>query len=150
MSDRTIAQVMRDRQHHGGCCDRYCDNQACDCLDKARLYEDTREGVVARYKEMNDDLKPKQTVGEGKTPLDTEGTRPSYYGGADNPYEVIKVLEAWLTPQEFIGWLKGTIIKYMPRAGKGQTTLDIAKAAWYSHYLAEYLKRKPNEAPRSV
>lgn len=80
-------------------------------------------------------------VGEGATPLDNAGTRPVYYGGADNQFECIKVLEAWLTHEEFCGWLKGTIIKYQSRAGKGQIELDAAKSAWYARYYAEYLKR---------
>lgn len=80
-------------------------------------------------------------VGEGATPLDNAGTRPAYYGGASNQFECIKVLEAWLTHEEFCGWLKGTIIKYQTRAGKGQTALDAEKAAWYARYYAEYLKR---------
>lgn len=82
-------------------------------------------------------------VGEKATPLDTPTTRPDYYGGADDPYEPIKVLEAWLTPEEFRGWLKGTILKYIRRCGhKGQNAGDIAKAAWYSRYLSEWEKRQ--------
>ncbi|MBB2841420.1 UNVERIFIED_ORG: hypothetical protein GGE64_005203 [Rhizobium etli] len=41
---------------------------------------------------------------------------PAHYGGEDNPYEVIKVLENWLTREEFIGALKFNIIKYQARA----------------------------------
>jgi hypothetical protein len=68
---------------------------------------------------------------------------PLHYGG-DTLYEVIKVLEAWLTPDEFVGWLKGTIIKYQARAGKkGAPLRDCEKAAWYATYLAEYMNRKP-------
>jgi hypothetical protein len=66
---------------------------------------------------------------------------PSYYGGKDNPYECIKVLEAWLSPLEFFGWLRGTIIKYQSRTAKKQSHLDNEKCAWYSRYLAEWLKR---------
>jgi hypothetical protein len=29
---------------------------------------------------------------------------------------VIKVLESWLTPEEFVGFLKGNVIKYQARA----------------------------------
>lgn len=36
-------------------------------------------------------------IGEEATPLDNAGTRPAYYGGAQNQFECIKVLEAWLT-----------------------------------------------------
>lgn len=86
-------------------------------------------------------MSDKPTIGEGATPLDHDGTRPAYYGGADNPYECIKVLEAWLSPTEFYGWLRGTIIKYQSRPSKGSQVLDVEKCSWYSRYLAEWLKR---------
>lgn len=70
---------------------------------------------------------------------------PQHYGGADNPYEVIKVCRAWLSPTEMIGALKFQVIKYTPRAGNKDGQLasqDIAKAAWYANYLAGFLKEK--------
>lgn len=65
---------------------------------------------------------------------------PEHYGGADDPYEVIKVLKAWLTPEELRGFCKGNAIKYLARAGKkpGQPSKrDEAKAEWYAKYLIE-------------
>lgn len=67
---------------------------------------------------------------------------PAHYGGADNPYEVIKVLEAWLTPEEFVGFLKGNVIKYQARARLKGGAEDCAKAAWYANYLDRFLKTK--------
>lgn len=54
---------------------------------------------------------------------------PSHYGGADNPYEVIKVIEAW-----GLGFNLGTVLRYIGRAGHkpGEPPLDdLKKAAWY-------------------
>lgn len=52
---------------------------------------------------------------------------PAHYGGADNPYEVIKVIEAW-----GLGFCLGNVIKYIARAGrKGDIVEDLKKAAWY-------------------
>jgi hypothetical protein len=54
---------------------------------------------------------------------------PAYYGGEDNPYEVIKVIEAWE-----LDFHLGTVVKYIPRAGKkdpGKELEDLKKAAWY-------------------
>ena len=68
---------------------------------------------------------------------------PAHYGGADNPYEVIKVLEAWLTRDEFIGFCKGNVIKYDARARAKNGAQDYEKAAWYSARLADYVKRNP-------
>lgn len=66
---------------------------------------------------------------------------PPHYGGADNPYEVIKVMEAWLTPEEFRGALKFNIHKYLARAAKKAGPEDQAKAAWYAKYLDEWEQR---------
>jgi hypothetical protein len=54
---------------------------------------------------------------------------PAHYGGADNPYEVIKVIRAW----DLDFWL-GNTVKYIARAGKKskETELeDLKKARWY-------------------
>lgn len=67
---------------------------------------------------------------------------PAHYGGADNPYEVIKVLEAWLTPDEYVGFLKGNVIKYQARARLKNGAEDHAKAAWYAARLADFSKSR--------
>lgn len=54
---------------------------------------------------------------------------PAHYGGVDNPYEAIKVIEAWQ-----LGFCLGNTVKYISRAGKKSTesTLDdLRKARWY-------------------
>jgi hypothetical protein len=49
-----------------------------------------------------------------------------------------EVMESVLTTQEFIGFLKGNVIKYSMRAGKKDGTDDIAKARHYAQKLAEF------------
>jgi len=54
---------------------------------------------------------------------------PAHYGGADNPYEAIKVIEAWS-----LGFCLGNTVKYISRAGKksaAATVEDLEKARWY-------------------
>lgn len=52
---------------------------------------------------------------------------PAHYGGADNPYEAIKVIEAWE-----LGFNLGNTVKYISRAGKKDALLqDLRKARWY-------------------
>lgn len=56
---------------------------------------------------------------------------PAHYGGADNPYEVIKVAEAWGLDHD--AYLFNTI-KYVARAGKKDATKlveDLEKALFY-------------------
>jgi hypothetical protein len=52
---------------------------------------------------------------------------PQHYGGKDNPYEAIKVIEAWK-----LGFCLGNTIKYISRAGKKDDTIqELEKALWY-------------------
>lgn len=52
---------------------------------------------------------------------------PAHYGGADNPYEAIKVIEAW-----GLGFCLGNAVKYIARASKkGNMIEDLKKARWY-------------------
>ena len=56
---------------------------------------------------------------------------PAHYGG-DSQFETIKVLEAWLTPEQRRGFNLGNAIKYISRAGKkGDSLEDLRKARWY-------------------
>ena len=52
---------------------------------------------------------------------------PSHYGGSENPYEAIKVIEAW-----DLGFNLGNVVKYISRAGKkGNALEDLEKARFY-------------------
>jgi len=52
---------------------------------------------------------------------------PSHYGGEGNPYEAIKVIEAWN-----LGFCLGNVVKYISRAGRKADRLeDLSKAMWY-------------------
>ncbi len=62
---------------------------------------------------------------------------PLHYGGKGNPYEVIEVLKRWLTPDEFRGFCKGNIHKYLART-KGAADEDAGKAAAYARILDEF------------
>lgn len=54
---------------------------------------------------------------------------PAHYGGAENTYEAIKIIEAW-----DLGFNLGNTVKYISRAGKkdsAKTLEDLKKARWY-------------------
>jgi hypothetical protein len=62
---------------------------------------------------------------------------PAQYGGEDNPYEAIKVVEAWS-----LGFCLGNVVKYVSRAGKkGDPLEDLKKARWYLNREIENLER---------
>jgi hypothetical protein len=54
---------------------------------------------------------------------------PAHYGGENNVYEVIKVIEAWE-----LDFHLGNTVKYISRAGKkgsDKELQDLKKALWY-------------------
>ena len=54
---------------------------------------------------------------------------PEHYGGGSNPYEAIKVIEAW-----DLDFCLGNTVKYISRAGKkdpAKELEDLNKALWY-------------------
>ena len=54
---------------------------------------------------------------------------PEHYGGKQNTYEAIKVIEAW-----DLNFHLGNVIKYISRAGKkdkNKLKEDLEKAKWY-------------------
>lgn len=63
---------------------------------------------------------------------------PTYYGGAGNPYEAIKVIEAW-----GLGFSLGNALKYICRAGfkdSNKHVEDLEKAAFYIKLEIDKLK----------
>ena len=54
---------------------------------------------------------------------------PQHYGGENNTYEAIKVIEAWN-----LDFCLGNAVKYISRAGKKDASKeleDLNKAVWY-------------------
>ena len=65
---------------------------------------------------------------------------PEHYGGENNPYEVIKVIEALE-----MDFHLGNTFKYIARAGKKGTDKelqDLEKAMWYLQRKIELVKTK--------
>lgn len=66
-----------------------------------------------------------------------EVNHPERYGG-DTTYECIKVLKAWLSLEQYKGFLRGNTIKYLCRVGKkDETVQELKKAKWYLERLIE-------------
>ena len=67
---------------------------------------------------------------------------PPHYGGQDNPYEAIKVIEAW-----DLGFCLGNAVKYIARAGRKLVDTeieDLEKARWY---LDRHIQRRKGTRP---
>ena len=70
------------------------------------------------------------------SPADDYQVDGDHYTTMDiQPWEV---MESVLTPEEFVGFLKGNVIKYAMRAGRKEGTDDADKAIHYAKKLAEF------------
>lgn len=72
--------------------------------------------------------------------VDQNVQHPIYYGGVDDPYEAIKVIEAWN-----LGFHLGNTVKYISRAGKkdgNSATQDLKKALFYLNREIELLEKQ--------
>jgi len=66
-------------------------------------------------------------------------TRPSYYGGPEDPYEVVKVIEAW-----DLNFQTGNAVKYIRRAGEKDPAKhvdDLTKAITYLELERDRVRR---------
>ena len=66
---------------------------------------------------------------------------PPHCGPASDPYEAIKVIEAWR-----LNFSLGNVLKYIARAGKkggpADHVADLEKAAWYLKREIERVKKE--------
>ena len=65
---------------------------------------------------------------------------PAHYNNGD--IECIDAIEAMLTSDEFIGYLRGNSLKYRWRFRyKNEPVQDMLKATWYEEKLLQFYKR---------
>jgi hypothetical protein len=97
-----------------------------------RLVDEATKPLHARLE--NSDGVPHKTT-------DPAVDHPSYYGGKDNTYEHIKVVEAW-----GLGYALGNATKYIARAGKkgslDDAVTDLKKAEFYVRYEREQFEKE--------
>jgi len=68
---------------------------------------------------------------------------PKHYGGEDNLYEAIKVIEAWNANFNI-----GNVLKYISRCGKKDVEIqELEKAAWYLNREIESRRKEEYEMP---
>lgn len=74
------------------------------------------------------------------TPKKESVNHPQHYGGVENIYEAIKVIDAWE-----LGFALGNTVKYISRAGKkdkNKELEDLKKALWYLQHHINQLENK--------
>lgn len=126
MSDpscRTLIVAENLGMHSSWCQQALNSKMPCTCkltgeslkLEQAKQEQRERDAATAQY--MREDR------------LRDAVDHPSHYGGEGNPYEAIKVIEAW-----GLNFNLGNAVKYISRAGKKDPSKiieDLEKARWY-------------------
>ena len=75
------------------------------------------------------------------TPVADMVNSPSHY--TQGGIETIDYIQAKLSQEEFIGYLKGNILKYVSRAGlKDEIIQEYDKASWYLERLKDVVNTK--------
>lgn len=62
---------------------------------------------------------------------------PSHY--TSGSIECIDAIEASMSEQEFLGYLKGNVLKYLWRYDKKNGVEDLKKAIWYINKMSDVL-----------
>lgn len=101
--------------------------------------DDDRTDVAHALDDLTNGTKAPGRISVSRTsPFSREAVdHPPHYGGEDNVYEAIKVIQAW-----DLGFELGSALKYIARAGKKQgedALTDLHKAAKYLEF--EIIKR---------
>ncbi len=89
------------------------------------------------YERMQARLAEARRNGERRVEPVSAHNHPPHYGGKDNVYEAIKVIEHYK-----LGFALGNTIKYIIRHDKkGSPLEDLKKAAWYLNYEIQKLEQ---------
>ena len=116
----------------------YMVNESVDDMMHAQVDE---EPTSARFVAMDDAM---------TKPYKDEVHNPSHYQVADQ--SVQDIIKLSFTHQEYMGWLRGNIIKYRMRAGiKNKDTIiqDLDKANKYQEFYNRYLKENDGTYSRN-
>lgn len=98
--------------------------------EKEHILEENAQFKSLR--EIMDEQKEKEEYKEYLSSIDPVNHPPHYTTGK---YEVIDILEDKLSPEEFKGFLKGNILKYVLRAEHKGGMEDYRKAQFYLNKL---------------
>lgn len=126
------------------------DNNSGGMLEKGQVYcvfkEKKRKNgnklYLIQYSPYNKDWFHSSRFEYVENTQETEDTvnHPKHYMGRKG-IETINFIENSLSEDEFKGYLKGNIIKYISRSGKKTNYIeDLEKAKWYINKLEEVLK----------
>lgn len=98
----------------------------------------SRYSEIAVLKDHDEDV----TVMKKKKRREDNVNHPRHYNTGN--IEVIDIIRDKLTEEEFRGYIKGNVLKYITRERHKNGLEDLEKAAWYLNRLIAELKGKVN------
>ena len=102
--------------------------------DEVKYMDENGQG---RSQSLNDQYTEIEQVRQA---LKDNVNHPSHY--ADSAIECIDAMEAMMTPEQFIGYLRGNLFKYQWRYEKKNGIEDLKKAQWYLEKLTVKIAEK--------
>lgn len=115
---------------------RHCEEQTnCNnCILYSNDDDDCRSQMGEPHEWPNFDL-----TREDAEKREEVASPPSHYDGAVQP---IELMQAQMSPEAFMGFLRGNIIKYAARFGrKGKSIDDAKKIRQYAEWLVQMTER---------
>lgn len=110
------------------------------CKEKTYIIQDGNILTIEDEKDRCEKFYPNIPIIEYKAKQDSvddkqDNINPNHYifGGI----ETIEYLKAKLTPEEYRGFLKGNVLKYVSRESEKNGLEDLKKAKWYLDKLIE-------------
>ena len=147
LEDMPFLEDMPILEEEDDMCAVYCPDDLCSG-SRNRIFYDDYESALNAWNLYNREIA--EAFGDpdwGGNCWDTELSykedpvnHPSHYTGGD--VECIDAIKASMTFEEYRGYLKGNVLKYLWRyEDKGKPDEDLQKAGWYLARLVEAVKK---------
>ena len=101
------------------------------------LYKQVKKEKLSVSEQLQDELEPIFHPTQAK--VDLVNSPPHYQKG---DIECIDAIQAMLSPEEYVGYLRGNSLKYRWRFRYKNGVEDLKKAKWYEKRLKEELNKE--------
>jgi hypothetical protein len=121
-------------------------NLDCPMIFSLLSYEQLKQTVYQLFTNISEvyiQEKEATPINKNEFLLKENIDHPSHYGGEHDPYETVKVIEAWYGLEGLKYFCLGSNLKYLTRAGKKEGNSeqqDLEKAQWYIDYYNKRLR----------
>ena len=131
LTQENVEKLVLGRQYMVLGAETYCGTELLSMVDAGGQMRYCSPNAVVLSSSLSMETEPCDPT-KGNDPV----KHPSHY--ADRPVEVIDIIEACLTPEQFQGFCIGNTLKYNLRAGKkGDEKQDLEKGKMYYDWFMD-------------